>query len=675
MANNKIKALLLFSCICLISSRLFSCPETNEPPETLDNPNFSFKPVSFNGLSLNPLIISDLVLVNPQNDYVQSNKDYLTDSQYCPSEYVIVKKEDIEAIISNLGDNAYSTFTDKNGLAMSEGIYYNTNTKGNGDYNKIFMILKDGEIKFEDFDPVDYVLDIFRTQKFHTICKLDIPKIEINLPEDKRDFDYNSEIEITVNNYDYFIAYLWKVNDEIIKDKNAKLKLTESGVNNVEFWGKLVSGKTEYLCEIFYVGDEKISDEIGFDESKIKKITTGFKMEYKNAVTFTTSNSPVAPRDDGGYYIAVQKIDKILHILSFDKDDNLINDFDTQEKARPHDITTTYSGFAVYVMDDENRHHAYITVYNKDFVMINRVQVMNNNREDQDTDSTPDKQLTRYNSKGNIEFYMRFTYQADNAKLIYSRGRIVLIFAHYNYFTDEKKGHNADTVATFNDNLEDLDFGMIWGASHALIQSSTFDDNYFWTATLSDAYPQGIRVQYISKRDFQNNYDAVAKKNNLRVNGANSDLAGYIKGYSNGWADGRLGGLLYFEKLELYCLIYAKTPNYSKDEKNNKNIIYISTWKFNNSKIEQTNVTEVKVLETNNVMNLRAGKFGNDKVFIMYHETSISGHNYYGNVPRGTVPKIFVIRLPDFEFIRDDVKIDSLLTLCTELLQRPLHKI
>ena len=417
----------------------------------------------------------------------------------------------------------------------------------------------------------------------------------------------------------------------------------------------------EYLCDIFYVSSEKISDDQEFDESKIKKITTDFKMEYKGAVTFTTSNSPVAPRNDGGYYIAVQKTDKFLHILSFDKDDNLIKDFDTQEKARPHDITTTYSGFAVYVMDDENRNHAYITAYNKDFEMVNRVQVMNNDRKDQETDSTPDKQLTRYNNKGNIEFYMRFTYQADNAKLIYSRGRIVLIFAHYNYFTDEKMGHNADTVATFNDNLEDLDFGVIWGASHALIQSATFDDNYFWTATLSDAYPQGIRVQYISKRDFQNNYDAVAKKNNLRVNGANSDLAGTIKGYSNGWADGRLGGLLYFDKLELYCLIYAKTPNYSKDDKNNKNIIYISTWKFNNSKIEPANVTEIKVLETNNVMQLRAGKFGSDKVFIMYHETKTSGHNYYGNVPRGTVPKIFVIRLPDFEFIRDDVKIDSLL--------------
>ena len=417
----------------------------------------------------------------------------------------------------------------------------------------------------------------------------------------------------------------------------------------------------EYLCDIFYVSSEKISDDQEFDESKIKKITTDFKMEYKGAVTFTTSNSPVAPRNDGGYYIAVQKTDKFLHILSFDKDDNLIKDFDTQEKARPHDITTTFCGFAVYVMDDENRNHAYITLYNKDFIMMNRVVVMNNDMKDQETDSTPDKQLTRYNNKGNIEFYMRFTYQADNAKLIYSRGRIFLIFAHYNYFTDEKKGHNADTVATFNDILQDLDFGTIWGASHALIQSATFDDNYYWTATLSDYAPQGIRVQYTSKRDFQNNYDAVAKKNNLRVNGGDNNLAGTIKGYSNGWADGRLGGLLYFDKLELYCLIYAKTPNYSEDEKNNKTIIYMTTWKYTDNKIAETNVKEIKVFETGNVMQLRAGKLGNDKVFIMYHETSTWGHNHYGNVPRGTVPKIFVVKLPAFEIIKNDITNDDIL--------------
>ena len=60
-------------------------------------------------------------------------------------------------------------------------------------------------------------------------------------------------------------------------------------------------------------------------------------------------------------------------------------------------------------------------------------------------------------------------------------------------------------------------------------------------------------------------------------------------------------------------------------------------------------------------MQLRAGKLGNDKVFIMYHNTSTWGHNHYGNVPRGTVPKIFVVKLPDFEFIKNDVAIDGIL--------------
>ena len=386
-------------------------------------------------------------------------------------------------------------------------------------------------------------------------------------------------------------------------------------------------------------------------------------MFYNPSLTFTTSNCPVEPRDDGGYYIAVANTDRYLHILSFDKDDKLLKDFDTGEKARPHDITSTFSGFAVYVMDADKRDHSYITVYNKNFEMINRVQVMNNTRTDESIkiDSTSEKQLIRYNNQGKPQYGIRFIYQADNAKLVYSRGRIFLIFAHYNIFDDDYKGHNADTVATFNDDLEDIDFGLIFGASHSLIQSATFDYNYFWTASLSDAYPQGITVEYISKRNFQNNYDAVAKKNNIRVYGRNNDLAGTIKGYANGWADGKLGGLLYYEELGLYCLIYAKTPNYSEDDKNGKNIIYMTTWEFVNGNIEQTTVKEIKVFETGNIMQIRAGKLGDDKVFITYLETSKSGHNYYGDVPKGTVPNIFVIKLPDFKFIKNDEKVDDLL--------------
>ena len=83
-------------------------------------------------------------------------------------------------------------------------------------------------------------------------------------------------------------------------------------------------------------------------------------MHYNNTLHFTHSNCPVAPRDDGGYFIAVSNQEKYLHILSFDKDDFLIKDFNTGEKAKPHDITTTYLGFAVYVVDADNIHHSYL---------------------------------------------------------------------------------------------------------------------------------------------------------------------------------------------------------------------------------------------------------------------------------------------------------------------------
>ena len=60
-------------------------------------------------------------------------------------------------------------------------------------------------------------------------------------------------------------------------------------------------------------------------------------------------------------------------------------------------------------------------------------------------------------------------------------------------------------------------------------------------------------------------------------------------------------------------------------------------------------------------MQVRAGRLGDDKVFITYLETNSKGHSYYGNIPKGSVPKVFVIKLPNFEYIKNDQKLDNLL--------------
>ena len=179
MANVKLILILQLSCIYLISCRFFICPETSQPPQALGNNNLSLKPITYSGVPINQVLISNEILVNTHKNYADSTKDYLIDAYFCPENFAILKKEELDSIISKLGSNAYSTFTDKNGLDMSEGIYYVTNTKGTGDYNKMFMILKNNAIQFDDLDPASYIYNPSSSQKFHTICKLNIQKLKL----------------------------------------------------------------------------------------------------------------------------------------------------------------------------------------------------------------------------------------------------------------------------------------------------------------------------------------------------------------------------------------------------------------------------------------------------------------------------------------------------------------
>ena len=172
-------------------------------------------------------------------------------------------------------------------------------------------------------------------------------------------------------------------------------------------------------------------------------------------IHFQYSNSPVAPRIDGGFYIAFTDEVKFLHILSYDKNNNLIKDFNTTERAYPFDITSTDYGFAIYLLDGDNNSHVYLSLYNKKFELVNKIQIMNNYANDNNKNSN---QITRYDKIGTPVFGMESMYLPQSGKLKYSRGRIFLIFSHYNYFPIQGS-HTGDTTVTFNDALQDMDFG------------------------------------------------------------------------------------------------------------------------------------------------------------------------------------------------------------------------
>lgn len=50
-----------------------------------------------------------------------------------------------------------------------------------------------------------------------------------------------------------------------------------------------------------------------------------------------------------------------------------------------------------------------------------------------------------------------------------------------------------------------------------------------------------------------------------------------------------------------------------------------------------------------------------EKVFIIYQETTSSDHNYYGNIPKWNMLNAFIAKIPDFEFIINDEKANNLL--------------
>ena len=99
-------------------------------------------------------------------------------------------------------------------------------------------------------------------------------------------------------------------------------------------------------------------------------ISTDFKIKYFPKLHFQHSNTSVVPRIDGGYNISFTDYSNFSHVLSYDKTDLLIKDFNKTKKAYRHDITATDYGFSKYMIEIINSNHSYIGLYNKNVELI-----------------------------------------------------------------------------------------------------------------------------------------------------------------------------------------------------------------------------------------------------------------------------------------------------------------
>ena len=644
------KGIYILFCLIYLSPiiSLDYCPlKSQKPPNKIKIDNtFTINP-KFNNQTVTPLNIKNRIFIKESPSLGAGVSSYYSNSIYCPQDFIIPSKEFYKSLISDLGSDAFSVLTNKDGLNMSENLYYLTSNKtSTSSYSFIFVYFENGKVKIGEKDGTK----IGYGRNMSVKCALSPPAVKL-VYEKEGDLEFNKTIRITTDGK-YFNGYLWKIGDQKFETAIIQNSFTKSGGYKLEFWGNLMTGDIVYICDNIYIKKKEALSTQDFSESKIKLIETNFTMQYFTSIHFYHSNAPVAPRANGGYYIAVSDSSKFLHVLSYDNNDNLVKDFNTTDIAYPQDITETDYGFAYYALDaNRSYYHSYLKLYNKKYELVNKVEIMNNNEKDnKNKDSNLDKQIIQYSSNKKPVFGMRFMYRPDNGKLLYSSGIIFLIFCHYNEF-GENDGHTGDTVVTFNDLLRDMNFGITWGASHSLIQSATYNNEYFISAALSDAYPLGIKVEYTSKKEFSKYYDPVNQKYNQRVFGEIDSLAGKITGNQRGNADGRLGGILYFEKLDIFCLVYAKTPD-PEGENQGKNVIYATTFTFKNKKFNIERTQPIKIIENSSIVQVRAGKLGDDLLVIKYAEKSLS---------KGILPNVYVFQLPDFKNKVNDQQYEQLL--------------
>ena len=96
-----------------------------------------------------------------------------------------------------------------------------------------------------------------------------------------------------------------------------------------------------------------------------------------------------------------------------------------------------------------SNYYSYLSLYNTKFELVKILTIKNNNENDnKNTASNLEKQIIKYDSSGNPVYVIYFMFAPDNGKLLFSRGRIFLIFAHYNHFPNLNEDHTGDTVVT-----------------------------------------------------------------------------------------------------------------------------------------------------------------------------------------------------------------------------------
>jgi len=592
------------------ASATCSCPSSNTPPQVPTDYSGTPTDETISGKNYGkPTAVGKQVYL--QADFI-GNKGISTIKDECPNGYKMPTLEQIQTLLVTFKDaaEAYTILKDSTKFNAKPDFNYVLNTKSNA--------LTDGSqadawlwksLYLDSKNSTAYITDIqtyFNTDKLKSKC-IQNPTLSVSVYSNDFYKDVSYPAKISTPNT---ATPLWKFSDIVKSEVDTKLSSSSIGCKYLQVWTKNIANEVLYFCKpvtviAFYGSD----GETTLTSATIKSVDPAVKANGTSGVHFSKGSAPIAPKLLGGLYMLYSESGtNSLKVLEFDKDMKKLSDNDLNIKGYPMDIVETSMGIFIYALDSVDSNNSFIAGYSATYTQQFKRNVMNNGK----SPVSISDQISFFDKDGKINFGMETMYTPHNGKLSYGKGKVSLIFAHYNYF-GVNNAHTGDTQMTFNEEGKDEHLGWSWGASHSLIQANMYDGNYFVSASLGDQYPKNIKVCFVDPNKQTSSVDKTRGGTFTNVSVCKDILTDEgINGTGSGKACGRLGGLVKFGNQ--YSVVYARNPCTVKDyvgvtTSSKKDEIGLVTWNWDGSAFSNIKITSF-VPKGSNVVGLRAGRYG-----------------------------------------------------------------
>lgn len=251
-----------------------------------------------------------------------------------------------------------------------------------------------------------------------------------------------------------------------------------------------------------------------------------------------------------------------LHVKTIDNDGKQLQDLNLTVQGYPFDIISIGYGWVALIKDYNAPNKLYLlSMDNNNQTIFQRTLI--NAKNNTPTTRAEDDLVFYKDSTGTPLFGLNAMFNPNSGKLAFGKGRLAVIFSHYNFFGYNSDGtrsdHTGDTIFTIDLTGKNEKIANSWGASHSLTQNLIYAGSRFMSAALGDAYP--LNIMFTTEEGSISNGKKdpfTGLENILDVTSTSSLLADILTGDGLGHSNGRLGNLIQLADGLTYVLSYAR---------------------------------------------------------------------------------------------------------------------